>query len=130
MVEIVLEIDVSCDAHTDETTRTCWVNEGLHLVGCADERGIATELLDGLAVRRAELHIARRQKILQDNLLRAGSLVELVDIDERKRSKGDVKVELVLEVDLVVVVVAQFWWQQNLAETCLPAALTANQKWR
>ena len=58
----------------------------------------------------------------------AVGLVELVDIDERERSEGDVQVELVLEVQLVVVVIAQFWRQQDLAETCLSTTLTTNKR--
>ena len=54
----------------------------LHLVGGADERGIAPVLLDGLAVRRTELHIARRQQVLQHNLLQVRGLVKLVDVDK------------------------------------------------
>ena len=58
MVQVVLEVDVLVvvDGYADETTRTCRVNEWLLLVGGADERGVATELLDGLAVGWAELH--------------------------------------------------------------------------
>ena len=59
VVEVVFEIDVSCHTHTNETARTGWVNEGLHLIGGADERGVTAILLDGLAIRRSELHIAR-----------------------------------------------------------------------
>jgi len=57
-------------------------HQQLHLVGGADERGVATILLNGLTVWRTELHIARRQQVLQHNLLRIRGLVKLVDVDK------------------------------------------------
>ena len=132
MVEIIRKVDVlTCrNTHTDEPSRTRGIHQWLLLIGGADERGIASILLDGLTVGRAELHVARRQQVLQHNLLRVGGLVELVDVDERKRRQRDVQVELVLEVQLVVVVVAQFWGQQNLAESRLATTLPTNQQRR
>ena len=62
--------------------------------------------------------------------MRIRGLVELIDVDQRKHREGDVQVELVLKIDLVVVIVAQFWWQNDLAETRLSAALTTNQQRR
>ena len=92
MVQIVCEVDVlaSRNAHADESAGASRINQRLQLISGTDERGIAPVLLDGLAVRRTELHIARRQQVLQHNLLRIGGLVELVDVDERERSDGDV----------------------------------------
>ena len=98
MIEIVLEIDMTRHTDTDETTRTRGIDKRLQLVSSADKRGITAIEFDGLAVRRTELDIARRQQIFQHNLLRRGSLVELIDIDEGKRGEGDIQVELVLEV--------------------------------
>ena len=57
MIEVVIEIDVARHADAGETPRTRGIDEGLLLVGGADERGIAAILLDGLAVRRTELDI-------------------------------------------------------------------------
>ena len=54
----------------------------LHLVGGADERGVATILLDGLTVWRTELHVARRQEVFQHDLLQVRGLVKLVDVDK------------------------------------------------
>ena len=130
MVQIIREVDVAIHAHTNESSRTCWIHQGLQLVGCTNKRGVSTILLDGFAVWRTELHIARRQQIFQHNLLRVGGLIKLVDVDEGKRGKGDVQVELVLEVQLVVVIIAKFWWQQNLAKASLTTTLTANQQRR
>ena len=92
MVQVVCEVDVlaSRNAHADEAAGASRINQRLQLISGTDERGIAPVLLDGLAVRRTELHIARRQQVLQHNLLRIWRLVELVDIDERERSEGDV----------------------------------------
>ena len=130
MVQVVCEIDVlaSRNAHADESTRTCGVYQRLRLVGGTNERGIATILLDGLAIRRTELHVARRQQIFQYDLLSISGLVKLVDIDERKRGQRDVQVKLVLEVQFVIIVVAQFWRQQNLAETRLSTTLPTYQQ--
>ena len=50
-------------------------------------------------------------------------LVGEVDVDERKRGQRDVQVKLVLEVQLVVVIVAQFRRQQDLAEARLATPL-------
>ena len=109
MIQTVCKIDVlaSGNAYADETARTRRVHQWLLLVGGTNERGVASVLLDGLAVRRTELHVARRKQILQHNLLRRGGLVKLVDIDERKRGQRDVQVKLVLEVQFVIIVVAQ-----------------------
>ena len=114
MVDVVCKVDVlaAWDAHADESALTRRIHQRLHLVGGADERGVAAILFDGLAVGRTELHVARRQQVFQHNLLRVGGLVELVDIDQGEGGQGDIQVKLVLEVDLVVVVVAQFWGQQ------------------
>ena len=130
MIQIVSKIDslASRNAHTDKSAGACRINQRLQLIGGTYERGIATILLDSLAIRRTELHVARRQQVFQHNLLRIGGLVKLVDVDKRKRGQRDVQVELVLEVQLVVVVVAQFWRQQNLAEARLATTLTANQQ--
>ena len=130
MFEIIRKVDVlACrNAHADETSRTRGIHQWLLLIGGADERGITTILLDGFAVGRTELDVGRRQQIFQHNLLRVGGLVELVDVDERKRRQRNVQVELVLEVQLVVVVIAQFWRQQNLAETRLATTLTTNKR--
>ena len=84
MVQIVLEINVAIYTDTDETARASRIDKGFQLVGGAYERGVATILLDGLAVWRTELHVARRQEIFQHYLLRIGGLVELVDIYQRK----------------------------------------------
>ena len=54
----------------------------LHLVGGAEERGVATILLDGLTVWRTELHVARRQEVFQHDLLQVRGLVKLVDVDK------------------------------------------------
>ena len=58
MVHIVLEVDVLVvlDGYTHETSATCGVNEWFLLIGGTYKRGVATELLDGLAVGWAELH--------------------------------------------------------------------------
>ena len=81
-----------------------------------------------VVVHRLAQDGGRRPFRIEVNLLRICRLVELVDIDERERSEGDVQVELVLEVQLVVVVITQFWRQQNLAETRLATTLTANKR--
>ena len=92
MVEIVCKIDVlaSWNAYADEAARTRGINQRLLLVGGADKRGVASILFDGLAIRRTELHVARRQQVFQHNLLRVGGLIKLVDIDERKRGQRDI----------------------------------------
>ena len=43
MIEVVLEVDVLAvlDFHTDETSRTRRVHQGLLLVGRSDERGVS-----------------------------------------------------------------------------------------
>ena len=132
MVEIIRKVDVlaSRNAHADETSRPRGINQWLLLIRGAYKRSITTILLDGLAVGRTELDVARRQQVLQHDLLRVGGLVELIDVDQRKRGQRDVQVELILEVQFVIVVVAQFRRQQDLAETCLAATLTTNQQRR
>ena len=47
VVEVVLEVDVLArsDAHADETSRTCGIHQRFLLVGGADKRGVAPELL-------------------------------------------------------------------------------------
>ena len=132
MVKIILEVDVLVvgDAHADETARTSGIHQGLLLVRGANERGVSAELLDGLAIGRTELHLCRRQQVLQHDLLRGSGLIKLVDIDHRKHRQCDIQVKLVLEVDLVVIVIAQFWRQDDLAETRLSATLTTNQQRR
>jgi len=50
-------------------------------------------------------------------------LVGEVDVDERKRGQRDVQVKLVLKVQPVVVIVAQFRRQQDLAEARLATPL-------
>ena len=130
MVQVVLEVDVASNAHTDEAPRTRGIHQWLLLVRGTDERGVTAIQLDGLAIRRTELHVGRRQQILQHNLLRRAGLVELIDVDQRKRGERDVQVELILEVDLVIIVVAQFGRQQDLAEARLATPLAANQQRR
>ena len=61
-------------------------------------------------------------------MLRVGGLVELIDVDECKRGQCDVQVELVLEINLVVVIVAQFGRQQDFAESRLATPLTTYQQ--
>ena len=56
MLEIVLEVDVAIHAHTDKSARARRIHQRLLLVGGTYKRGIAAELPDSLAVRRAELH--------------------------------------------------------------------------
>ena len=86
MVQRVVEVDAAPVGyvHTDEAAASRGVRQGLLLVGGANERGVAAIELDGLAIGRTELHVGRRQQVLQHNLLRRGGLVELVDIDECK----------------------------------------------
>ena len=84
MLEIIGKVYQVCHLHTDETTRTRGIRERLGLVGGADERGIAAVLFISLAVRRAELHVSRREQILQQDLLPGCRLVKLVDVDQRK----------------------------------------------
>ena len=128
VVQGVLEVDDVGHLHADEAARAGGVGEGFLLVGGAYERGVASVLLVGLAVGWAELHVGRRQQVFQEHLLAGGGLVELVDVDERKRGEAEVQVGLVLEVDTVVVVVAQFLGQQDAAEAGLAAALTAYEQ--
>ena len=130
MVDGVAEVDVASHPHTDEPPRTRRIHQGLLLIGGADERGVAAILLDGLAIGRTELHVAGAQQVFQHDLLAVGGLVELVEVDDGKRGQCDIQVELVLEVQLVVVVVAQFRRQDDLAETGLSATLTAYQQRR
>ena len=130
MVDRILKVDVLAvgDAHADKATASRGIHQRLLLVRGADERCIAAELLDGLAVGRTELHFCRRQQVLQYDLLRIRCLVELVDVDQRKHRQRDIQVELVLEVDFVVIVVSQLWRQNDLAEARLSTTLTAYQQ--
>ena len=59
MVEVVRIVDVLSygNTHADKPSRTRRVHQRLHLVGGADKRGVATVLLDGLAVWRTEFHV-------------------------------------------------------------------------
>ena len=57
-----------------------------------------------LAVRWAIFQIGGRYEVLQHDLLTLGDLIELIEIDERKRGQTQVQVVFVLEVDAVVVV--------------------------
>ena len=75
VVDGVAEIDVASHADADESTRTCGIHQGLLLIGGTYERGVAAILLDGFAVRRTELHVARAQQIFQYDLLTVGGLV-------------------------------------------------------
>ena len=84
-------------------------------------------MLHGLAVGRPELDVGRRQQVFQQHLLALRHLVELVDVDQRKRRQSEVQVCLVPERDAVVVVVAQLLRQQDAAETGLATALAAYQ---
>ena len=61
MVQVVCEVDVlaSRNAYADESAGASRINQRLQLISGTDERGIAAILLDGLAVRRTELHVAR-----------------------------------------------------------------------
>ena len=129
MIEIILEIDIAIYTHTDESTTSRWIDEGFQLVGGTNKRGVATILLDGLAVRWTELHIARREQILQHDLLRVRRLIELIDVDKGKRGQSNIQIELVLEVDLIIVIISQFLRQQNLTKTCLSTTLATNQQW-
>ena len=58
MIQIVLEVDVLAvlDGYTHETSATRGVNERFLLIGSTYKRGVATELFDGFAVGRTELH--------------------------------------------------------------------------
>lgn len=124
MVEVVFEVDVASALHTDEPSAARGVHQWLHLVGGADERGVALILSDGLAVGWAELHVACREQVFQDDMLAGGGLVELVDVDQSKLRESEVQVGFLLEVDLLVVVHPQFRGHENAAETGLAAALT------
>ena len=57
------------NANTDKAARARGVHQGLSLVGGANERCVAAILLDGFAVWRTELDVARRQQVLQHDLL-------------------------------------------------------------
>ncbi len=61
-------------------------------------------------------------------MLRRRGLIEFVNIYQCKRSQRDVQIELVFEINLVVVVVAQFLGQQYLAESRLATPLSSYQQ--
>ncbi len=58
VTDIVLEVDVAIDSDADKTAASRRIHQRLHLVCGSDERGIAPELFDGLAVGRTELDVA------------------------------------------------------------------------
>ena len=92
VIDGCLEIDVAVDVHTDETACAGGVGEWHLLVGGADERCVTAVTLVGLAVGRTIVQFGCRDEILQHNLLPLGNLVELVEIDERKRGETEVQV--------------------------------------
>ena len=123
--KVVGEVDVARDVHADEASGTRGICKGLGLVGGTNERGIATVLLIGLAVWRTELHIGCGEQVFQEDLLTGGGLIELVDIDECKAGEAEVEVSLVLEVDAIVVIVAQLRREEDPTKTGLATALSS-----
>lgn len=87
VVEVIVEVDVASTLHTDEPPAARGIHQRLHLVGCADERGVALVLSDGLAVEWAELHIACREQVFQDDVLTGGGLET-----KSKYTLGDLKI--------------------------------------
>ena len=65
--------------------------------------------------------------MLQQRLLTLRERIELVDVDKCKRGESEVDGRIVLEIDLVVIVVAQFLGQDDAAEGGLAAALVADE---
>ena len=128
MVQGVVIIDVSRHSHAYETSAARRVGQRFPLVRRADKRGVAAILLDCLAVRRPELHVGRREQILQHHLLSLCRLVKLIDVYQSERSQRDVQVKLILEVYLVVIIVAQLRRHQYLAESRLSASLLSYEQ--
>ena len=67
--------------------------------------------------------------MLQQRLLTLRERIELVDVDKRKRGQSEVDGGIVLEIDLVIIVVAQLLRQDDTAEGGLSAALIADEHW-
>ena len=120
-----LEVDVALDGDANEPSATRRVCQRHRLVGGANERGVAAMTGIGCAVGRTVLQVARRHEVLQHDLLPLGDLVELIEVDQRKRGQPEVQVVLVLEIDAVVVVFALVSRQQDPTETRLAATLPA-----
>ena len=61
-----------CQVHADEAAAARGVGQHAQLVGGGDERGIALELLDVLAVGAFDLHAGQGDDVLQETLLQLG----------------------------------------------------------
>ena len=125
IVDGCLKINITLHTYTDKPSATAWIGQRGTLIRRTDKRGIAAMTRIGLAVRWAIFQIGGRYEILQHDLLTLGDLIELIEIDERKRGQAQVQVVLVLEVDAVVIVLALVPGQQETTERSLATALSS-----
>ena len=122
------EVDGAGDVHTEITAGTGGVHQGAAVVGGSDKRGEATALLDMGGVGEAHIDLVLRDEELQQGMLRAAGLVELVDVDQGARGEGQGQRGLALQVQVLGIIGAEYGRQQDAAETGLAGTLVTREQ--
>ena len=122
------EVDGVGDVDAEIAAGAGGVDEWPVAIGGGYEGGEAAAHLQMGGKGEAHVDIVLRDEELQQGMLRARELVELVDIDEGAARHGQGDGGVALQVEVLGIEGAQLPGQQDAAETGLAGALPARQK--